>query len=1828
MSLVPLPIHNTTAIASTMTITTNSEDKTAVKVESSTATVKTEELMANSHTQYGQMPSTTNKGETNRNTITTTTATSTTTTTTTIATVAKAMATTSTDSDDALHENNDISIKSEDEDEVELNQNELSSKSQHNGINNNNNNNNNNKNSNNINNKNYAKTNVNGTTNSNSNTTSQQQQQQQHEQYQQKQLSLNKNSSTTHSGDTSSSSLAASSSSSSSSCTTTSNVASSSSRHSSNVVSSQCSSSNSNNATTASTAAANNNSNNNNNNVNNIRNHKQNDCGNNINKNENSLNQTAIKVEDDEVDAGNATTTTTAATATITTTITTTTTTTPAKQQNSSSKNNAAAIESVCNESDSTEQLLSMKPSPVLLSAVNPHIICSLCFGYLIDATTIVECLHSFCHSCLIKHLRTQEYCPRCEMVINTVKPNIKSDTTLQAIVYKLVPSLYEKELMRKRAFYKDRPEEAALATPEQRGDDTEHLIFSPSDYMSLSLEYADIEELNKYKTNYNELLKPRYVKCPAMFTVAHLKKFVYGKFQIDANRFFIDIMYKVKTIVLLDHYTLMDVAYIYTWKRDAPMRFYFRVKKNLKPLLKVKKNLLNTHSKTSLITTTIATTTATATEITTDTATDTNNKILEPAEIKVEDEAEVSSTTETPSPETKHFQIVQPPQSPSTSSQESHTADSLKITLVSKPSKDKTANCQPNNELKSMNLSKLVKEKRENLQVSSTANTPSTTTAPKEERKVENIKLKIDLSKQNSVTIINMSDPERKEIVKPVRPDKEWKVKNKKDKDTNSPKPSPKSSPHNERKSKTPSPLTVPPLTIKAERISPLAKYPSANSPRSNADKMSEEEKKSQFLKSFSLTPIKDIKQEKFDDENDKKQSLITSSSKINAHKVITPTVVFSSKLPTPLPPIMINQTGSKRKCKDPVKTVVKKPKISPPMATEDFKIKLPPICNSTNANHSDKAVAKSPAAISAVTNPPKDINDKPLMPPPIGLPMMRPLGIASRKAQKPSGSKIPATSPGSLIPHPHIQGIQMSAPGNRTPIAKRYQHILPKAARPNPFANIPSDVNKILKEAGTEIKTILNDTNGSKVYGPKSETTTLMGPPPLKTSVTKTQASPCNVTQQHNSPAHNAKSTVSQKSNNSNSYLNLALFNTTKAKGNEVPPGCRTPMYTPNSPIYSPNSPQYVPNYNIPTMPTYKYTPKPSSSSSNFLQNVLGSNSQMANLFPTPPVKKDSSNSNKNFNNTNTNNNNNNNNTNNSTSNNNSSNQQSSNKRSYPFVRSPSPLEDPPEKQLKVKSLLTSCNISIPSSLSITITREDSESATNNSAYPKHKSPVNNYIEILKLPDHPVDNSENKRSTPPSIASSQHLALQNNKNAQLFPNPPIKRDLNQSPNAMKAAANPALASLLIAQSNNNNCSIKTNCNANGPKSNNISNTNGPTKIPNNNQKLNNISKTPPAKTPSPEKKLSVNGNINSEQKSPKSPVSSSDGNSSQASKKFRHILPRQMCSSASESTGNTLPATKPTNNANNGNVIGTYASPNGIAIKIHSQKKVQPSKKSPGSMLLAPKSNLLSPNAPAATNSVKPPSKSPQNAKSINKPNNASLSAVNNTAPSIPSLPSLPISHPPPMPSMAVTMPNLPPHLGIATAAGQAELSKLFKENLFRAQVQAAAAANPSNMFYSYANAAAQMSQYTPIYNYQQAYIMEQLSRMRAGNEAFTEYMQKLKNSMEANNKTPAEQRKDNRIANPSSPHVPQVNAATPSACRSKLPTPPPPPPPPSPQLSHTKPTATTTCTAQSSTSNSNSLTATINTTTATASVTATAITTKDSNTITNVKQTSKAK
>lgn len=64
------------------------------------------------------------------------------------------------------------------------------------------------------------------------------------------------------------------------------------------------------------------------------------------------------------------------------------------------------------------------------------------------------------------------------------------------------------------------------------------------------------------------QLRKPKYLQCPAIFTISNLKKFLLHKFSINPNKFCVEIMYKVKSLALPDHYKLMDVAYIFTWKR------------------------------------------------------------------------------------------------------------------------------------------------------------------------------------------------------------------------------------------------------------------------------------------------------------------------------------------------------------------------------------------------------------------------------------------------------------------------------------------------------------------------------------------------------------------------------------------------------------------------------------------------------------------------------------------------------------------------------------------------------------------------------------------------------------------------------------------------------------------------------------------------------------------------------------------------------------------------------------------------------------------------------------------------------------------------------------------------------------------------------------------------------------------------------------------------------------------------------------------------------------------------------------------------------------
>ncbi|CAJ0961089.1 unnamed protein product [Ranitomeya imitator] len=95
----------------------------------------------------------------------------------------------------------------------------------------------------------------------------------------------------------------------------------------------------------------------------------------------------------------------------------------------------------------------------IRLADLNPYILCSLCQGYFIDATTITECLHTFCKSCIVQHFYYNNRCPKCNVIVHQTQPlyNIRLDRQLQDLVFKLVVNLEDREKNQMYDFYRER---------------------------------------------------------------------------------------------------------------------------------------------------------------------------------------------------------------------------------------------------------------------------------------------------------------------------------------------------------------------------------------------------------------------------------------------------------------------------------------------------------------------------------------------------------------------------------------------------------------------------------------------------------------------------------------------------------------------------------------------------------------------------------------------------------------------------------------------------------------------------------------------------------------------------------------------------------------------------------------------------------------------------------------------------------------------------------------------------------------------------------------------------------------------------------------------------------------------------------------------------------------------------------------------------------------------------------------------------------------------------------------------------------------------------
>mmetsp|Transcript_33196 Transcript_33196/g.49996 ORF Transcript_33196/g.49996 Transcript_33196/m.49996 type:complete len:357 (-) Transcript_33196:218-1288(-) len=147
---------------------------------------------------------------------------------------------------------------------------------------------------------------------------------------------------------------------------------------------------------------------------------------------------------------------------------------------------NEAVIDRNKKQKKSTKRILSSKNAPSIqndhvefsLSNLTSHLTCELCGGYYRDCHTIVDCLHSFCRSCLTlffekkglvgknKNVTPRLSCPTCDIEvgphpfrrhtsISTVQ--IIPDRTLQEVVDKMFPRFKVQEVEDEKKFYAER---------------------------------------------------------------------------------------------------------------------------------------------------------------------------------------------------------------------------------------------------------------------------------------------------------------------------------------------------------------------------------------------------------------------------------------------------------------------------------------------------------------------------------------------------------------------------------------------------------------------------------------------------------------------------------------------------------------------------------------------------------------------------------------------------------------------------------------------------------------------------------------------------------------------------------------------------------------------------------------------------------------------------------------------------------------------------------------------------------------------------------------------------------------------------------------------------------------------------------------------------------------------------------------------------------------------------------------------------------------------------------------------------------------------------
>mmetsp|Transcript_10561 Transcript_10561/g.17217 ORF Transcript_10561/g.17217 Transcript_10561/m.17217 type:complete len:257 (-) Transcript_10561:46-816(-) len=104
-----------------------------------------------------------------------------------------------------------------------------------------------------------------------------------------------------------------------------------------------------------------------------------------------------------------------------------------------------------------------MQVTKVSVKELNALLTCPICDGYYREAHTILECMHTFCKACILKHFHNNNNrgtisCPKCSINLGIYGQQINHkmlyDRDLQSIVDKIFPQFLTQEKEEEEEFY------------------------------------------------------------------------------------------------------------------------------------------------------------------------------------------------------------------------------------------------------------------------------------------------------------------------------------------------------------------------------------------------------------------------------------------------------------------------------------------------------------------------------------------------------------------------------------------------------------------------------------------------------------------------------------------------------------------------------------------------------------------------------------------------------------------------------------------------------------------------------------------------------------------------------------------------------------------------------------------------------------------------------------------------------------------------------------------------------------------------------------------------------------------------------------------------------------------------------------------------------------------------------------------------------------------------------------------------------------------------------------------------------------------------------